>query len=169
MKRTELVVGAELYYARERDWATPEYGSGHGEMVKVLAVEPWEDRPHYGMRDSRPMDERLRACEKGNGVLVERQIGDWRSYRDIVFLAHLKGPYAATHATVSAWVRKRDEAKATAEDQRLDRHSRAKVSAASIDVRPVDVTYNGRNVTLDLATFEAMAVALAELGWRYER
>jgi hypothetical protein len=169
MHRKDLVVGAELYYARERDWATPKYGSGRGEMVKVLAVEPWEDRPYYGMRDSRPMDERLRACEKGNGVLIERRIGGQPPWRDIVSLAHLKGPYAATHATVSAWVRKRDEAKATAEDQRLDRRSRASVAAASIDVRPVDLTYNGRSVTLDLATFEAMAAALAELGWRYEQ
>lgn len=170
MKRTELVVGAELYYSRERDWAEPEYaGKPRGERVRVLAIDPWEDGKS-GPFDRRPLDDRIRECAKGGGVLVERvSCGLGKPYRDVVPLAHLKGDYDAIHAQVTTWIRARDEANATAEDQRLRRRSRAEVAAASVNVQLNEITHNGRNVTVDLATFEAMAAALAEQEWRHER
>lgn len=164
MKRNELRVGEELYYARERDWATPEHGSGYGARVKVLAVVPWKHFPRSNE------EQKFGPCDSGNGVLVERAGGTWnhgKPYRDVVPLAHLKGGYDAINAEVERWCKQRDESKATAENARLDRRSRAVAARNAIGVI-AEVTYNGVNVTVDLKTFEAMAAALAGHGWRYE-
>lgn len=168
MKRNELIVGEELYYTTERDWATPEYaGAPRGERVKVLAKEPWEGVPHYSMRDTRPDEDRYRQCAKGGGVFVERYDFNGRAYRSVLPLAGLKGGYATIHAEITKWVKARDERQAIAEDARLFLRSRASVALASIGVKG-ERTYNGRNITVDLDTFEAMAAALADLGWRYD-
>jgi hypothetical protein len=89
MKRTELVVGAELAYQRRTSAADSTYGI---EKAVVLAVEPHEKG--YRGREARPVS-------NGNGVLVSistRFLGRPDVRTEVVQLSTLVGDFAAEMA-----------------------------------------------------------------------
>lgn len=168
MKRSELVVGAELYYARERDWDSPAYSDGRGKKVTVVAIEPW-----INARQTWDRADRIRQCDKGNGVLVDGLIG-WSETveRDVVSLAHLRGPYEATAAMVAEWCKLRD----AKERERLDvRDERTQAIRGAADLladmgvpRVVLGAEDGRKALIPTALLIAMADGLAAAGWKYD-
>lgn len=86
MKRTELVVGAELAYQRRTNGTDSTFDI---EKAVVLATEPHENR--YRGRELRPVS-------KGNGVLVKierRMFGEMKWYTEVVQLSTLVGNYTA--------------------------------------------------------------------------
>lgn len=111
MKRSELNVGDELYWAKPGDW-THDY---IGKKVTVLHVEPY-GRSHYSHRGT------LRAEHdgKGNGVHVQVHNPGFGSREDVVQLGHLRGPYAATLAEVEAQIDAKDKARREATAHRID-------------------------------------------------
>lgn len=97
MKRSELNVGDELYYAKPGDW----HRDYDGKKVVVLSVEPYRDR----LGQDRGRGDRFLKVDKGTGVLVEIHSKTTGRYRRVVQLAQLHGPYE----TVAAEVRARAE------------------------------------------------------------
>jgi hypothetical protein len=86
VKRSELNVGDELYYARSTNW---EDRSAYGQRAVVVDAGCWE-RPirHWGF-DNNP-----RPASKGNGVLVDLYSdGRAKPWREVVTLGQLKGPW----------------------------------------------------------------------------
>lgn len=91
MKRSELKVGDVLYLAKPRDYREDYEGT----KVTVLATTPHHYRSGYvptGMS-------RYQEVNSGGGVLVEvekpnfRGDGSTSTQKDVVQLAHLRGPY----------------------------------------------------------------------------
>jgi hypothetical protein len=92
MKRSELKVGDELYWAKPHDWQK-DYT---GKKVTVLHVEPY-GRDEYGRREIRK-----EYSGKGNGVHVRVDHPGFNYGEEVVRLGDLRGPYAATLAEVEA-------------------------------------------------------------------
>lgn len=93
MKRSELTVGAELFYAEPSAWKDNQVPAGDGGYrlgkAKVLAIEP------YAYNAWRPRGQEIEPASKGSGVLVEIA-----GHRRVVQLGHLRGPWEATLAEV---------------------------------------------------------------------
>ena len=76
MKRTDLHVGDELYWATPSDWKA----NRTGKKVTVLHVEPY-GRAEFGRREIRPESD-----GRGNGVHVKVQQPSFGDYEDVVRL-----------------------------------------------------------------------------------
>ena len=96
MKRSELKVGDELYYAAPRNW---EAGYD-GKRVTVLATEPYK-QPDIWSRNGKPFQ-----VSTGAGVYV-RIHSKYGDNDTVVQLGHLRGPWG----TISAEVEARQDAK----------------------------------------------------------
>lgn len=117
MKRSDLKVGDELYYARPGEWTDLRLG----DKVTVVAVEPYQEiRSTWGMRRSEP----YKQVPSGNGVLVEGPSWGGDLAKIVVQLGHLRGPYAETAAKVEALRAEADAATKAAREARAA-HSRA--------------------------------------------
>lgn len=80
MKRSELNVGDELFYARKWEW-----GQHEGTKVRVLSTEP------YG----RDYDHRKVPRKSGTGVLVSPvDVNGKKQWDEIVQLSQLRGQWA---------------------------------------------------------------------------
>lgn len=112
MKRTELTVGAELYYARPYEWKNDRTG----DRVVVVATEPHRQR-----------DWIITEVPIGNGVLVNNPGKPERTV--VVPLGHLRGPYAEIKAEVEARAAERRKLRAE-EEERRDRRRDAAISIA---------------------------------------
>lgn len=102
MKRSEIRVGDVLYYAKPSDW---DHGYIDPRGARVVVVS---DRPH---QRSTLYPYQLREISAGTGVLVDfvrdgaqdgPSVTASRSPRDVVQLAHLRGPYEQVAAEVEA-------------------------------------------------------------------
>lgn len=102
MKRSEIHVDDVLYYARPSDW-DHGYTDRRGARVVVVSDRPWTRRGQWSYD--------LTEVAKGTGVLVDfvrdgaqdgPDFAASRSSRDVVQLAHLRGPYDAVAAEVEA-------------------------------------------------------------------
>lgn len=115
MKRSDLKVGDELFYAKPYEW------SRHcGSKTTVLAVEP------YGTHKFARGDARFHPSGKGGGVLVEiHQVG-FGPRKDVVPLGHLRGLYA----TVAAEMKVKREALAV---KRMAAHDEREAIRANAD------------------------------------
>lgn len=117
MKRSELTVGAELYYAERYDWgnnhpADGTYAGWRLGKATVLAVEPYAHET-YGF------GRRIRQTGRGNGVLVEIA-----GHQRLVQLANLRGPYEQTLAEVKERYARDQELAARQQDVREQRTAR---------------------------------------------
>lgn len=115
MKRKDLKVGDELYFANPYEWdhnVVPdddERFSRHDlGRVTVLAVEPYADRSGAWSRHTD-----YQPTARGNGVLVEK-----KGRRRVVQLAYLRGPWESTLAEVEARAKEDREASRQAEAER---------------------------------------------------
>lgn len=120
MKRSELKVGDELYWAKPYDWKHDHTGK----KVTVLHVEPY-GRAEYGRREIRPERD-----GKGSGVHVEVNGFGVRDWKDVVRLGDLRGPWETTRDAVEARV----EAKRQHEnDERVRRNAERQTRTAIVD------------------------------------
>lgn len=171
MKRSELVVGDELYHARLVDWRDGYTKTQPDSRVRVLSLDPYTVASY------------IRApirSSTGTGVLVEvldEKTGAPRAFPwgtgYVVRLGHLRGPYAATVTAVAA----RRAARATIQDEesarrraltdavdatidraRLDGWSSARSEASWGTIHPRNV-----RVSVSLADFERMLARLETL------
>lgn len=134
MKRSELVVGAELYHAKPRDWANNSTDH-RGARVTVVSIAPYT-RESYSWN-------KIYETSKGTGVLVTffKKDGTPDDRQDVVQLAHLRGPYAEVAAQVAGQREADRKAGATLASQRdaVRRYvekARARATAAGFtDVR----------------------------------
>lgn len=152
MKRSELKVGDVLYLAKPRDYREDYEGT----KVTVLATTPHHYRSGYvptGMS-------RYQEVNSGGGVLVEvekpnfRGDGSTSTQKDVVQLAHLRGPYETELAAYKVRHKaRRDEAK-----EEADRHAaqkatyeklrdRAKAAGVAVQANP----YGFHNVLISIA------------------
>lgn len=89
MKRSELVVGAELFHSTSRN-------NDFGQKVVVVSVEPHEYSSYSA---------RIRQTTKGGGVLVEVPYTTWNgggSMQKVVQLQSLIGDYATIQSAIDA-------------------------------------------------------------------
>lgn len=133
MKRSELKVGDELYYARYRDWETAPHG---GQKVVVLSTEPYRRLSvgYYGP-DHKPW----RPDPQGALVLVEIHNLTYR-HQDVVSLASLKGPYGKVAAEVAARAKTRRDRERALEAKRHDQAAQqqaviARAERAGVEAR----------------------------------
>jgi hypothetical protein len=115
VKRSDLTVGAEVYYAKPSDW-----DGNRGCKAIVLATEP------HGTRRFERGDARFYPNGRGAGVLVELHKPGWDPRRDVVPLGHLRGPYAETAAVV-------EEQAARHRDYLIQQEAKRKAIRASAD------------------------------------
>jgi hypothetical protein len=123
VKRSEIKVGEAYYYDRSNDWATPRFGAG----TRVVVVDDKRYRandPLWGRR-SQPYSQDPR----GTLVLVDiyRDGNDGPS-RDVVPLAHLRGPWESTSASVNAWKEQRNAEREAATERADDLRDRARAA-----------------------------------------
>ncbi len=114
MKRTDLKVGDALYSAKPWQW-----DHHTGDKATVVAVEPYKaNKARWGFRA-----DPYKQVEAGNGVLVEMAGWGGKPEKQVVQLAHLRGPYDEIAAQVAA---EKAEASAAREkaDQARDDHQR---------------------------------------------
>lgn len=108
MKKSEVNVGAVLYWARGTEWENPKYADRPAEPVTVIGVP-----------------------ESGSKVLVKHPDQSAR----LVPVAQLRGPYEETAALVAAAIKARDEAKDTkraAEKVEAERYQNLNTRAAAL-------------------------------------
>lgn len=129
MKRSEIKVGDELYYARGQDWRCPRYAP-EPDGTRALVVE----LPDYGQR-----------------VVVEL-----RGSRIRVSPVLLRGPWAQVHGEVSAALADRADERAAERDERAAAVYRADVAVDRAKHlgfwAAVDLTGEPR-ITLDVQEF----------------
>lgn len=150
MKRSELKVGDELYYAKPRDWDHDHAGN----KAVVLAVEPHMARDMHIRRG-----ERFVEIDKGNGVLVEIHESRFSPRRDVVSLAHLRGPYAAVAAEVKIRAEQRRDRVATIQAQQ----KAVKAAADAVAQRARDAGFEPYGVLPDGALIALKPSVLAAL------
>jgi hypothetical protein len=130
MKRSDLVVGAELYCVDNTGW---KHGYP-GEKVTVLSVEPYATRKGFGWR---PVDRHYKT-DKGTGVLIKGEYG-----RKVVPLAFLRGPYEdGVKHEQERNAATREQALQRAEARHREREERDAITARAARVG-VLVTWNG--------------------------
>lgn len=139
MKRSELVVGAELFYQRSANYSP--------ERARVLAVEPYREKYVRG-------DERFVATNKGNGVLVELpRTHNGGTYRKLVPLSSLKGPWAELYAEYERTQEEAARHRETVAKAREVAHDRAAVIVAALSDAGINTDAEGWDtprIVLDL-------------------
>lgn len=171
MKRKDINVGDELFYARPGDW-NYDKGSYPAERVRVVSVSPYH-QTDFGRG---PMP-------GGNGVLVEvldvetGKPGEpyrWGNNRYAVNIMFLRGPYAETAAMLAA----RREEKSAARRGISERRKAVSAAVATVvnrarldgwssvhDVTSWEATeVRNARVSISLADFERMLNKIDELG-----
>ncbi len=144
MKRAELHVGDELFYATPYNWR-----QFRGTKAVVVAVEPY--KANTFARNP------FLDTTSGPGVLVDL---DYHAgpRRDVVSLAHLRGPYATVEAQMEAARERRVAEYRDAADQRAARQDAAdavveRAAAAGVRAR---TTQGGDLVELTPAALAAL-------------
>lgn len=122
MKRSELKVGDVLYYTRSRDWEDTAHGGHKATVVDTQSYRTFGRGYYYG-----PIPETWKPDPKGTGVLVDIHDGQ-SSYRDVVPLSSLKGPYDELAAHVAQRAEAKD-ARASNRDTVLARAEKAGIKA----------------------------------------
>lgn len=168
MRRVDLVVGAELYYDRSREWETNSWN--RPTRAVVVAVEPYKAIESYSLRSG----PRLEPVKSGPGVLVDLyyESSPDTANRRVVNVTHLRGPYAETKArvdeAVAAGVRARqtvvaeEQGKATRAAELLARAKVLGVYGAVEYVQPWREMPSEYRAVLSLDTFEAVLDRLEE-------
>lgn len=171
MKRSELNVGDELYYAQPRDWADMRIG------VRVVVVSTKPHKSATGWSRATPFKETV----TGSGVLVDIFRPGLSPRRSCVQLGHLRGPFAEVEADVR---RQREERFAADKAADLLRDKRRSVAveacaraarAGYADALPYDTRFDFKivlspetlNSLLDVAESNGCAGRTVEIehGW----
>jgi len=166
MKRSELTVGEAYYHDGSPDWET---GTWRGRRVVVLATEPYEriSGPGWRTRQIEPSRD-----GKGNGVLVETADRSGKTAREVVQLAHLRGPYEQVKATVDAAAKTRQNREGAVKDAAIHRRADEEAAAVAAKARgitawPAYAPHGPGQVRVDVVTFQAMLAALPE-DWTFQ-
>lgn len=163
MKRGEIKAGESYYYDRSNDWRTPKYGYG----IRAVVVDDKRYRINqstWGFRQTRYSED-----PKGTAVLVDLyREGRDKPDRDVVPVAHLRGPWEATNAEVTAWCEERDAAAQAASDRADDLRERAKVAVERAEAFGVKTwarsNYGGKapEIVLSVPEFERLLDRLGD-------
>lgn len=159
MKRADLKVGAELFYARRWEWQ-----ANQGYRATVLAVEPYERN-----RSVRRSEKLFRPATKGQGVHVRIHTDDpYNPDRDdVVPLSTLRGPWAEVSAEITERRKTADE---DLQKHRAERESKVarrnemirELAVLGVEARKPYLPYEDLILTIDQV--ETLVTMLRERG-----
>lgn len=160
MRFADIKIGEDYYYDRGRDWLGGSYHS----VYRAVVVSGQRFRFNH-------LSYRWAEDPKGNALLCELYDPDngRKTSREYVRIAHLRGRWAETKATVDANKRQRRERqdKAAAESRRQREIAKSAILVArTIGLNPRGSVMGG--IVLDSDQFNAMVTQLSQAGWRYE-